>query len=95
MVDAAGSESWSYDRLGREWGDKRITNGVTEQTTYAYNLDGSLATLTYPSGSAVAYLPNAAGQPITATDTTNNISYATNGSYTPNGALMTRAHGDG
>jgi RHS repeat-associated protein len=93
MTDAAtiaiGSEKWSYDRLGRMWGDQRTTNGVTKQTTYTYNYDGSLATLKYPSQTIVSYVPNAAEQPISVTDTTNSIVYATNGSYTPNGALMT------
>lgn len=89
ITDVAGSESLSYDQLGREWGDKRITNGVTEQTTYTYNLDGSLATLTYPSARIITYSYNAAEQPISAADTANSIVYATSGSYTPNGALMT------
>jgi RHS repeat-associated protein len=89
MSDAAGSESWSYDPLGREWGDKRITNGVSAQTTYTYDLNGSLLTLTYPSGRTITYLSNAAAQPIAATDIANTITYATNGSYAPNASLMT------
>jgi RHS repeat-associated protein len=89
MVDAGGSESWSYDKLGRESGDSRITNSITKQTTYTYNLDGSPATLTYPTGRMITYTPNAAGQPISSIDVANSVSYATNGSYAPNGALMT------
>jgi RHS repeat-associated protein len=93
MVDAAGSESWSYDKLGRDWGDRRITSGITKQTTYTYNLDGSLATLTYPSGRTITYTPNAAGRPISSIDIANSITYAINGSYTPHGALMTLSNG--
>jgi RHS repeat-associated protein len=93
MTDAAGSESWSYDKLGRMSGDKRTTNSITEQTTYAYNFDGSLSTLTYPSGRTITYLPNAAAQPISASDIPNGVTYATSGSYAPNGALMTLSNG--
>ena len=91
MTDAAtsamGSEIWSYDPLGRVWGDQRATNTVTKQTIYTFNYDGSLATLTYPSQTIVTYVPNAAQQPISSTDTTNSIVYATNGSYTLMGPL--------
>jgi hypothetical protein len=44
MVDAAGTESFSYDTMGRTWGDQRTTNSITKKTSYLYNLDGSLNT---------------------------------------------------
>jgi YD repeat-containing protein len=50
MTDAGGSESWSYDKMGREWGEQRTTNSITKTTSYQYNFDGSLFSLTYPSG---------------------------------------------
>ena len=88
MTDApTGSESWSYDTMGRMWGDKRITNSVTNQTTYTYNLDGSLATLTYPSGRIISYTYNSAAQPTAAADNANEISYVSDGFYAPHGAL--------
>ena len=45
---------------------------------YAYNLDGSLKSLTYPGGRVVNYTYNAAGQPMTVTDgnTTQYVSFA-------------------
>jgi len=51
---------------------------------YAYNLDGSLKSLTYPSGRVMNYTYNAAGQPMTVTDgnTTQYVSFA---SYYPGG----------
>ena len=94
MTDApTGSESWSYDTMGRMWGDKRITNSVTNQTTYAYNLDGSLATLTYPSGRIISYTYNSAAQPTAAADNANEISYVSGGLYAPHGALAFRTSG--
>jgi hypothetical protein len=39
--------------------------------SYAYNLDGSLNTLTYPSGASVTYTPDSAGRAISAVDSGN------------------------
>ena len=86
MADAAGSEKLNYDQMGRELTEQRITNSVTKNTGYTYNLDGSLATLTYPSGSVITYTYNAAAQPISAVDSANNT-YATNAYYAPPGGL--------
>jgi RHS repeat-associated protein len=52
---------------------------------YAYNLDGSLKSLTYPSGRVVNYTYNSAGQPLTATDG-NTTQYVGNATYYPSGA---------
>ena len=83
MCDAAGSEVWSYDQMGRVLIEKRITNGLTKTTSYTYNLDGSLATITYPSGRVITYTPSAADRTLSAVDTTNSINYATGALYSP------------
>src|SRR5260370_5294032 len=54
---------------------------------YAYNLDGLLKSITYPSGRVVNYGYNVAQRPISAVDSTNNISFATAAHYTGSGAL--------
>ena len=87
MADAGGSETLNYDQMGRELTEQRVTNSVTKNTVYTYNLDGSLATLTYPSGRVITYTYNAAAQPISAEDTANSINYATNAYYAPPGGL--------
>ena len=96
MCDAAGAEAWAYDAMGWPLTDQRTTNGVTKATTYTYNLDGSIATLTYPSGRTIRYTSNAAGRPVSAVDTTNAaspINYALAASYAPQGALASLALG--
>jgi hypothetical protein len=40
---------------------------------YAYNLDGSLSTLTYPSGDQVTYTPGGAGRPLGLSDSANSF----------------------
>jgi RHS repeat-associated protein len=87
MTDAAGSESWAYDKMGREWGEQRTINSITKTTSYTYNLDGSLATQTYPSGRLITYTVNAASQPTSAEDVANGIPYVSNAFYAPTGAI--------
>jgi RHS repeat-associated protein len=100
MCDAAGSEAWSYDPMGRVTQDGRTTNSITKTTTYStptvpYNYDGSIAQLTYPSGRTITYSPNTAAQPISAVDTANSINYATMALYAPQGDLRSLTSGNG
>ncbi|MBI3662049.1 MAG: hypothetical protein HY234_03240 [Acidobacteria bacterium] len=93
MCDGAGQESWSYDVVGRLLIDRRTTNSVTKDFTYAYNLDSSLASLTYPNNRVVTYAYNAAGRALSAVDAANSINYALNASYAPQGALSSLQNG--
>jgi RHS repeat-associated protein len=85
MTDAAGSDSFAYDKVGRLWGDQRTTAGITKNSSYAYNLDGSLNTLTYPSGHSVYSAVGGAGLPLTTVDSAV-VDYVSSGMYTPWGA---------
>jgi len=87
MCDGAGWEAWSYDVRGRILTERRSTNAVIKTTSYTYNLDGSLATATYPSGRTITYTVNAAGRAVSAVDVANSINYATNAAYGAFGAL--------
>jgi len=93
MTDAAGTESWSYDAMGRPLADQRTTNGITKTTAYSYNFDGSLSTLSYLSGRTITYTPNSAGRIVSAIDSANSISYATNALYAPQGSLSSLQNG--
>ncbi len=63
MTDAAGSEAWAYDAMGRTIADQRTTNSVTKTTGYVYNDDGSLKKLTYGgSGRGINYTVSGAGR---------------------------------
>jgi len=96
MTDAAGSESWSYyniSGLGNGVTDQRTTNSVTKTFSYAYNYDGTIASIGYPSGRTITYTPNIAEQPVSAVDTTNSVNYATTALYTAFGALSSLSNG--
>jgi RHS repeat-associated protein len=92
LTDQAGTASYSYDILGRLTAETRTLTGaggtaVSKNLSYSYNLDGSLKTLTYPSGAVVTYTPDSAGRILSAVDSGNGINYATSATYGPDGAL--------
>jgi RHS repeat-associated protein len=53
MTDGPGSESYSYDILGRLTQVQKLIAGTTYTVSYTYNLDGSVASVTYPSGKVI------------------------------------------
>jgi RHS repeat-associated protein len=99
MCDGSGATSWSHDKMGRILSEDRTIGANTNTTSYAYNLDGSLSTLTYPNtGKVITYTPNSsgsstAGRPASATDVADAINYVTGATYAPQGALASLTHG--
>jgi RHS repeat-associated protein len=87
LTDQAGTASYAYDVLGRLSNEQRTINGISKSLSYAYNLNGSLKSLTYPSGATVIYTPDAAGRMLSAVDTVNNINYVTGATYNATTAL--------
>ncbi len=79
--------AWSYDTVGHVVSEKRTVSSITKTTSYTYNLDGSLATLVYPSGRTITYAYSAAGRLLSGIDSANSINYATVATYGPWGAL--------
>jgi YD repeat-containing protein len=88
IIDGAGSSAFSYDPMGRLAGVQRTTNSVTKTNSATYYLQGSLKSVTYPSGLAITYQVGADGRPTSATDQSNNT-YASSATYAPQGALAT------
>jgi RHS repeat-associated protein len=86
-TDPAGTGSYSFDVLGRMASDTRSINGVSKSMSYGYNLDGSMKTLTYPSGAVITYTPDTAGRILSAVDNGNAIKYATGAAYSPPGSI--------
>jgi len=82
--------AYSYNRRGLITGE---TGGELEghnwSIGYAYNANGDMSGVRYPSGLFVDYAPNALGQP------TRAGSYAVDVSYYPNGGMRNFAYGNG
>ena len=94
MTDKVGGvTAWSFGVDGATLTERRTISGITKTISYAYNLDGSLATLTYPSGRMISYAYNAAARPSAAQDIATGINYATGAVYAPHGALASLTNG--
>jgi RHS repeat-associated protein len=94
MSDGSGQTDWSFDTMGRIVAEERTIAGVTKTMSYSYNLDGSLASLTYPSGRVLSYGYSDAARQVSAVDSANSINYATSATYAPQGVLAGMVNGE-
>jgi RHS repeat-associated protein len=93
FTDQAGSAKYSYDMLGRMSSEQRTIAGVTKSMSYTYNLDGSIASIIYPSGAVITYTLDSAGRILQAIDSGNNITYVTGATYNAANALTGSVYG--
>jgi RHS repeat-associated protein len=93
MTDGPGSASWTFDSMGRIASETRVTANVTKTTSYVYNQDGSVKTITYPSTRSLNYTYNGAGRVLSVVDPTGPINYITTAKYAPHGAPTTYLNG--
>ncbi len=93
MADHSGSTTWSYNKVGWVTSEQRTIAGETNSISYAYNDDGTIAAITYPSSRTITYGVSNAERAISAKDVTNNIQYAVTASYAPVGALNSVLYG--
>ena len=98
MCSNLSSSVFSYDQMGRVVFDARKNKGSGSQAYtigYTYYKNGSLNTLTYPSGDVLTYIVGGAGRVTQMSDPNNNyVGYAgTPATYAPNGALAGMVNG--
>jgi len=93
MNDASGTTAWSYDPVGHIITERRTNGAVTDNTSYTYNVDGSTAPITYPSGRVINYTYNNAQQAVSVVDATSSTNYVTNATYAPHRQLASAVHG--
>jgi RHS repeat-associated protein len=96
MCGTRSGSGWSFDPMGRPLLESTRNLGSTQKVlnvNYTYNLDGSLKTLTYPSGDVVTYTVGAAGRTTQVADSTYN--FVTAASYAPPGLLTGMTNGSG
>jgi RHS repeat-associated protein len=97
MCSGNSASSFSYDQMGRTLFEARLNEGSsanTYTTGYTYFKEGSLNTLTYPSGDVLTYTVGGAGRATKLTDSSNNyVGGGTfNATYAPNGSLVVMAN---
>jgi RHS repeat-associated protein len=100
MCAGESGSNWSFDQMGRPLIESRINSSSKEykfNVSYAYNLDGSLKTLTYPSGDVVTYTVGGAGRATQVSDSNSYVSYSKTTAnpveYAPNGSLASMTNG--
>jgi len=94
MSDGSGQTAWSYDTMGRVVTEQRTIGTVTKTMSYSYNYDGSLASITYPSGRVVSYTYGGDSRRVSAVDSADSINYATSATYAPPGGLASIVNGE-
>ncbi len=96
MSDGSGTTAWSYDANGNILTEKRTIAGITKTIYYAYNMDNSLKSLTYPSGRVVNYAVSNAQRTTSAIDgngTQYAIAPSSGAMYAPPGGLASAVFG--
>jgi RHS repeat-associated protein len=101
MCDGSGSTAWSHDKMGRVSAQSQNQTGgginITAGVSYAYNLDGSVQLVTYPSSRTLSYSysqgSNSAGRMISVSDSTGPINYVTQATYAPLDGLTSSLYG--
>jgi RHS repeat-associated protein len=99
MCSGQESSAWSFDPMGRPQIDDRVNRGSSTlgyDVKYSYTFDGSVSTLTYPSGDVLTYTPGGAGRMLGVSDSSNTFvaSSSTNrATYDPSGGLATMING--
>jgi len=95
MCGGQSGSSWSFDQMGRPLLESTHNHGSAQTVltvNYTYNKDGSLKTLTYPSGDVVTYTVSGAGRVTQVTDSANN-NFVTSATYAPAGLLTGMTNG--
>lgn len=90
--------AFSYDPMGRIASDNQSVANINKLTGYTYNLLGSVASITYPSGNTIVFQSaqqpfNAGNRPTLVSDNTNSINYVSNAHYTAWGVLCSLVYG--
>jgi len=91
MSDGSGSSAWSYNLLGEIVTERHTISGVSKNISYAYNLDGSLASTTYPGGRVLTAAYSNAKRLVSLNDGGHN--YVTSVVYAPQGTLASLVYG--
>lgn len=82
-----------YDVMGRVLTRRQTISGITKNISYTYTLNGSINSVTYPSGRVVNYAYNTAGEPVSAIDATSGTRYVSGAHYNAAGMPTTMIQG--
>jgi len=84
LTDGSGSETYTYDNMGRKTRCDKVINGVTYTTQYQYNLAGEVTQIQYPSSRQVKPAYDTIGRLSAVSDTLNSVNTTYASGYTYN-----------
>jgi len=93
VADGLGSESYTYDILGRITQTQKTISGTTYPFNYAYNSAGNLTSVTYPSGLVVQQNYDEIGR--VSSILSGATTYASTFAYNPSGQMTGFNYGNG
>ncbi|MBV9978464.1 MAG: hypothetical protein JO365_00440 [Bradyrhizobium sp.] len=97
--DGSGSIGWTYNSLGQVTQERKTTASVVYIVGYAYDPDGNVTKITYPSGRIVNYYRGSTGLITSVTAQANAGSFevllAKSVTYQPFGPLQSLTYGNG
>ena len=97
LTDATGTYAYTWNTLGNLTAETRTLNSVAYTTSYGYDTNGRLATVTYPSGRIISYTRDTNGRisQVTSTVGTTVTTLASNITYQPFGGVKSYQLGNG
>src|SRR5579875_256399 len=97
MIDPSGSETYTYDNMGRKTQVQKMIGSNIYATRYQYNYAGEITEITYPSGRQVKPGYDTIGRLASLADTAAgaNTTYASRFSYDPAQHVTQFEYGNG
>jgi len=93
ITDGSGSETFSYDLLGRTTQDQQVISGSTYTIGYQYNLASRITSITYPSQRVIQQNYDTVGRPSSIVD--GSTTYASGITFDPNFRMTGFSYGNG
>jgi RHS repeat-associated protein len=97
MTDPSGTTWYDYDKMGRLIMETRRINALNYRTGYTYDLNGNVATITYPGGRQITYSYNQLNKVSSVTETYLGVTrpLTDNITYLPYGDITSITYGNG
>jgi len=97
ILDSSGTTYFTYDTRGNRTLEARVQDGVTLTLTHAWDENGNLSSVTYPSGREIAYTYDPTDHPtlVSMTHQGNTTTLASSIAYEPFGPFTSLVFGNG
>jgi RHS repeat-associated protein len=95
MTDGLGTESFTYDQLGRNTQVQKTVYNVAYTTSWTFNLAGQVVTMTYPSGRVIKNNYDSIGRATSVQNNSTSANYASSITYNTANEVTGFSYGNG